>query len=298
MPESLKTVSFSMLALIAFAGNSVLCRLALSDASIDPASFTVVRLLSGVVALFLLLFLFSRNQTPVTRSVQDVPADRGDWVAACMLFVYAALFSYAYISIDTATGALVLFGTVQITLIVIHLLRGNGLTMAECLGTTLAVIGFVYLVWPELSEPSLPGFILMAGAGIAWAIYTIKGQGSIEPLTATAFNFLRTLPFVLLLCLLCATQMNMTLQGLYWAVASGALTSGVGYAIWYAALRGLSTTQAGVIQLSVPVLAALGGIMFASEAITSRFTMASLLVLGGIFIVIIGRRKPAQINAS
>ena len=282
---SFRTVFLSLLALIAFAGNSVLCRLALTEPSIDPASFTLARLLSGIAALWMLLVL--KNIKAPSKSEQA----NGSWLSAFMLFAYAALFSYAYISIDTATGALVLFGSVQIALIVISLIKGHKLKLGEYAGVLLALSGFVYLVLPELQKPSLSGFIMMSLAGVSWAFYTVGGQGSLDALRDTAFNFTRTFPLLILLLVFTFANISLSPYGITMAVLSGAITSGLGYAIWYAALPSLTTLQAGVIQLFVPIIAAFGGLFFASEAITLRLTVAAALVLGGITLVIFAKTK-------
>ena len=295
----MKTALLSLFALIAFAGNSVLCRLALSTQSghqaIDPASFTSIRLVSGVLMLFILLVLSGRLKNPSVEYGDTATLNnKGSWLAGLSLFLYAALFSYAYVTLDTATGALILFGTVQITMISVGWLRGNRLTRFEAGGVCLAVVGFIYLFLPELRQPSLLGFVLMVFAGIAWGDYTLRGQSSSDALSTTAYNFLRTLPLVVLLLLglvITGASFNLTQTGLLLAIASGAITSGVGYAIWYAALNGLSTTQAAVIQLLVPVIAAIGGVVFSSELISLRLMIAAALVLGGVLIVILGRAK-------
>ena len=284
---SFRTVFLSLLALIAFAGNSVLCRLALTEPSIDPASFTLARLLSGIAALWMLLVL--KNIKAPSKSEQA----NGSWLSAFMLFAYAALFSYAYVSIDTATGALVLFGSVQIALIVISLIKGYKLKLGEYAGVLLALSGFVYLVLPELQKPSLSGFIMMSLAGVAWAFYTVGGQGSLNALRDTAFNFTRTFPLLILLLVFTFANISLSPYGITMAVLSGAITSGLGYAIWYAALPSLTTLQAGVIQLFVPIIAAFGGLLFADEAITLRLTIAAALVLGGIMLVIVAKTKPS-----
>ena len=284
---SFRTVFLSLLALIAFAGNSVLCRLALTESSIDPASFTLARLLSGIAALWMLLVL--KNIKAPSKSEQA----NGSWLSAFMLFAYAALFSYAYVSIDTATGALVLFGSVQIALIVISLIKGHKLKLGEYAGVLLALSGFVYLVLPELQKPSLSGFIMMSLAGVAWAFYTVGGQGSLDALRDTAFNFTRTFPLLILLLVFTFANISLSPYGITMAVLSGAITSGLGYAIWYAALPSLTTLQAGVIQLFVPIIAAFGGLLFADEAITLRLTIAAALVLGGIMLVIVAKTKPS-----
>ena len=277
-----KTMFLSMVALIAFAGNSVLCRLALSDGAIDPAGFTVIRLLSGVVALFPLLFL-TQGKRAFNKS--------GSWLSGVLLFIYAVFFSFAYVSIDTATGALILFGVVQITLVIVNAIKGNRLNALELLGVVLALAGFIYLVFPELQKPSLQGFVMMSMSGVAWALYTVAGQGSSNALRDTAFNFLRTAPLFIIVFVASLNAISLTSYGVLLAIASGAITSGVGYAIWYAALPNLSTTQAGVIQLFVPIIAAFGGVLFAGELITPRLMVAAAFVLGGIMVVILAKEK-------
>ncbi|MEM1155418.1 MAG: DMT family transporter [Pseudomonadota bacterium] len=278
----MKTVLYTALALLAFAGNSVLCRHALSDGSIDAASFTVARMLSGIVVLALLLMM--------TRSASAKKA-KGSWKAAGFLFLYAAAFSYAFLSLDTGTGALILFGTVQITMILTGLAQGNKLLGLEWFGVLVAFSGFVYLVLPHLTTPSIKGFILMAIAGISWAFYTLNGMKSENPLSDTSYNFLRTLPLVLILLALTVQTADLSSKGLVLAVVSGGVTSGIGYAIWYRALPGLSTLQAGILQLLVPVIAAAGGVAFTNEVISLHLLTSSLLIIGGILAVILSRTK-------
>ncbi|MBT3228033.1 MAG: DMT family transporter [Candidatus Marinimicrobia bacterium] len=268
------------MALIAFAANSVLCRLALGTGAIDAASFTAIRLLSGAVTLLLIL---------IVRREKSLLPRKGSWISSIMLFLYAITFSYAYITLDTGTGALILFGAVQISMILISVFSGNRLHTSEWLGMALAFAGFVYLVLPGVSTPSPLGFSLMMVSGIAWGIYTLRGRGSENPLRDTAHNFLRTIPLIAILVTLAIKQTQFSFEGIMYAAISGGLASGVGYSIWYAALRGLSATQAAVIQLLVPVIAALGGILFVSEVITSRLAVSALMILGGILLVILGR---------
>lgn len=275
-----KTSIFTALALIAFAANSVLCRLALGEETIDAASFTVIRLLSGALVLLAIL-AFSNDK--------EVSASRGSWSASLMLFVYAVAFSFAYISLDTGTGALILFGSVQITMILLSLVSGNRLHLSEWVGVIIAFTGFVYLVLPEVSSPSVMGFLLMIAAGIAWGMYTLKGRESDHPLKDTAYNFLRTIPLVIILLVITIQDAHYSAAGVLLAVLSGGIASGIGYTIWYIALGGLSTTQAAVVQLSVPVIAAFGGVLFVSEAITARLTVSALMILGGILLVVLGR---------
>lgn len=285
-----KTTILTGLALIAFAANSVLCRLALKDEVIDAASFTIIRLLSGAIVLFLIIIS--------TQKITRLSAN-GSWLASLMLFVYAITFSYAYISLDTGTGALILFGSVQITMILLSLIAGDRLHYIEWAGVIIAFTGFVYLILPGVTAPSPMGFMLMAAAGIAWGIYTLKGRGSQNPLMDTAYNFLRTIPLVILLTIITVSNASYSSEGILLALLSGGITSGIGYTIWYIALGGLSATQAAVLQLLVPIIAAFGGVIFAAEAITGRLTISAAMVLGGILIVVLGKYYISQykINA-
>ena len=264
---------------MAFAANSVLCRIALGGGLIDPAGFTVIRLLSGTIVLLAILKIRS-NKKPT--------ADNGSWTAGFMLFAYAAAFSFAYLSLDTATGALVLFGSVQLTMILLSLISGNRLHIIEWAGVSLAFSGFLFLILPGATTPSITGFSLMAISGIAWGIYTLKGSSSLNPLADSAHNFSRTLPFLAVLMLFTIQDIHLSVQGVMLALLSGGIASGLGYAIWYVALAGLSSTQAAVVQLLVPVIAAFGGVLFVSEPITSRLTLSGTMILGGILLVITG----------
>ncbi|MFG1496995.1 DMT family transporter [Saccharospirillum sp. HFRX-1] len=285
MTASPHLISFTLLALVAFAANSVLCRWALGDATIDAASFTAVRLVAGALVLLLLVKL-SSHKLPLYRAVKA-----GSISGAAWLFLYAAGFSFAYIQLDTATGALILFGTVQLTLIGISLWQGHRLNSTEWAGVFAACAGFVYLILPDLTTPSLRGMVLMMGAGIAWGLYTLNGRGSSQPLLDTAGNFVRTAPLVLLLFVPFIETVQISREGFWLAVLSGALASGCGYALWYAVLPSLSGVQAGVLQLSVPLLAAAGGVLLVGERLDPRLVLASFLLLGGIALVLWGRRQ-------
>lgn len=278
--ELLKTSLLTCLALIAFAANSVLCRMALGNESIDAASFTGIRMLSGAAALMLILAIKGRSQVAISK---------GSWSGSVVLFLYALTFSYAYLSLDTGTGALILFGAVQITIVLLTIFSGGRLHISEWLGVVIAFGGFIYLVLPSVTTPSLTGFILMTVSGVSWGIYTLQGRDSLNPLMDTAYNFLRAIPFVALLTVFTIQGGHFSVQGIIFAVLSGALTSGIGYTIWYIALAGLTATQAAVIQLSVPILAAIGGVLFVFEEITSRLIISAIIVLGGILMVILGR---------
>ena len=293
---NLKLIFSTFLALVAFAANSILCRLALvqdgSDSLIDPTSFTLVRLVSGALML-LILCLFYRDsggdQTATSRFKQVWQS--GSWSAAVALFIYALGFSYAYVSLATGIGALILFGAVQITLILLSFINGHRMKWLEWVGLAVAFSGFVYLVMPTLSTPSAIGFVLMACAGIAWGVYTWKGKKVTKALFATTSNFIRSLPFLVLALVLVGFQLDISLEGFWLAVASGALMSGMGYAIWYAVLAHMSASVAAVLQLLVPILATLGGVLFANEAVTLHLILASAAVLGGVLVVLIGKKK-------
>lgn len=281
--------SLTLLALLAFAANSVLCRLALGTLSIDAASFTAVRLVSGAITLVALLALRHRSGTVSSWVLA------GSWRGAAFLWLYAASFSFAYVQLDTATGALLLFGTVQLTMIITSLLRGERLSGLEWLGLWIAVSGFLYLIVPGLTAPTRLGFMLMVISGIAWGFYTLNGRGSSRPLADTAGNFVRAAPFALLLYLPFTDSILISSHGFWLAVASGALASGIGYALWYTVLPALSGIQASVLQLSVPILAAIGGAVIVRELLTTHLLVATLLLLGGIGVFLAGRAKqPAR----
>jgi drug/metabolite transporter (DMT)-like permease len=254
--------------------------MALVKSTIDASSFTVVRLLSGIVILMIVLKLTANKERT---------SAKGSWVSSLMLFLYATAFSFAYISLDTGTGALVLFGAVQITMILISVISGNRLHISEWVGVLIAFTGFAYLVLPSVTTPSFFGFVLMTAAGIAWGIYTLRGRSSIHPLADTAFNFARTTPLLIALSLIAISTIQLSPEGIILAVMSGAVASGIGYTVWYIALGGLSSTEAAVVQLSVPAIASFGGILFVSEAITLRLVLAAVMILGGILTVVYGR---------
>lgn len=276
----IKTIIYTTLALIAFAANSVICRLALKDGAIDPGMFTGIRLFSGAAVLIALVFLSKDKR---------YEKSKGSWTSAGMLFLYAAAFSYAYVSLETGIGALIIFGVVQITMIASSLISGYKMNVMEWLGIVLALAGFLYLLLPGASAPSLNGFILMSLSGIGWGIYSLRGKNSKHPLVDTAYNFLRSLPFLILLLYFLAQESNYSTKGILLALLSGIVTSGIGYTIWYTALKGLNSIQASIVQLLVPVLAAMGGVIFIGELISLRLMASSLMILGGILLLIIKR---------
>jgi drug/metabolite transporter (DMT)-like permease len=271
---------FTCLALIAFAANSVLCRMALGEKTIDASGFTILRLLSGAIVLFIILKF--KNKKNNNKS-------KGSWMASIMLFLYAITFSFAYLTLDTGTGALILFGSVQTTMILLSLISGDRLHITEWAGVTIAFLGFVYLILPAVTTPSVIGFLLMSVAGMAWGIYTLKGRSSESPMMDTAYNFIRSIPFIIILAILTIQNTHYTSEGILLAVLSGGLASSIGYVIWYKALGGLSAVQAAVVQLLVPAIAAFGGVIFISEIITLRLALSALMILGGILSVVLGR---------
>jgi drug/metabolite transporter (DMT)-like permease len=263
------------LAMIAFASNSLLCRAALKHTSIDAASFTTIRLIAGALVLWLIVQMrFSRRE------------GRGNWISALALFVYAAGFSFAYVSLSASTGALLLFGAVQATMIGLGLWSGERLQRMQLVGLVLALGGLVGLLSPGLSAPPLSGSLLMLSAGVAWGVYSIRGKGAGDPMKVTAGNFLRAVPVAAVLILLIKRDLSVDAAGFWYAIVSGAVASGLGYAIWYAALPMLRVTTAATVQLSVPVLTAVGGIAFLGESVTLRLVLASMAILGGIGLVI------------
>lgn len=266
--------------MLAFAGNSLLCRLALKTTGIDPASFASMRILSG--ALMLWLIVRARG------GAHQLP---GNWPSAFSLFCYAACFSYAYVGLPTGTGALLLFGAVQVTMIGYGLWSGERLSAWQIVGLVLAFAGLVGLLLPGLSAPPLREAVLMLVAGAAWGVYSLRGRGTQDPARATAGNFLRAGIFAIALSAVTRAHTSLDTAGFAYAITSGALASGVGYIIWYTALRGLKATSAASVQLSVPVIAAVGAIVLLDEAVTPRLLVASIVILGGIGLVIFERRK-------
>src|SRR5438128_529868 len=309
----------TLLAMIAFASNSLLCRAALRDTGIDAASFTFIRIFSGAVALWLILQIrrklsVGRTASPLVESSPRSPAapkpreggslvtnasparthsslTSGNWISAAALFAYAAAFSFAYNTLSAGTGALLLFGAVQATMIFWGFRKGERLRAIQIVGLIVAVAGLLVLVFPGLSAPPLIGSILMVSAGVAWGVYSLRGKAVRDATASTAGNFLRAVPFAALVSVIMLPKMHLDSLGVIYAVISGAITSGLGYVIWYAALTGLKAASAATVQLSVPVLAATGGILLLGEPITLRYVIASIAVLGGVFLVVIEKTK-------
>jgi drug/metabolite transporter (DMT)-like permease len=276
----------ALLALLAFAANSVLARLALGADRIDPATFTAIRLASGAIVLWLLLQrrrLADGNRSAGTRS--------SVWIGAVLLFLYAAPFSFAYVSLPTGTGALVLFGAVQLTMIGSGILAGERPGAREWTGLLLALGGLVYLNLPGLGAPEPAGVALMALAGVAWGFYSLRGRTGGPPLKRTAESFIFAMPFAIVLAAATMSGAHVSAGGAAAAIASGALASGGGYAVWYAVLPSLSATRAGTIQLAVPVVAALAGVILLGEQVTVRLALSAVAILGGVGLAITGRRR-------
>jgi drug/metabolite transporter (DMT)-like permease len=275
-----QTLGLTLLAMIAFAANSLLCRFALKYTGTDPASFTSIRITSGAIILWLIVQIRTDK-----RSVD------GNWLSAFALFVYAAGFSFAYISLPAATGALLLFGAVQATMISYGLLRGERFHGRRIIGFAVAVLGLVALLLPAASAPPLISSLLMLGSGIAWGIYSLRGKGASDPTAVTAGNFARATLFAMGLSLIMLPWSSVDRSGIAYAMLSGVISSGIGYIIWYIALRGLNAIEAATVQLSVPVIAAIGGILFLGEPVTLYLSLCAAAILGGVALVIIRRQK-------
>ena len=274
-------VIMTILALFAFAANSVLCRMALLSGSIDPTSFTAVRLMAGALTLLILLVL--QGSRPMQTKL--------NWAAIASLFIYMVFFSFAYVALDAGTGALVLFGFVQLSMISTAIARRNPFPPVAWLGFLVSITGVVYLVHPGSEAPDLFSSFQMALAGIAWGIYSLIGKKSKNPLYDTGNNFILCVPLALVLVVIFWPEQTFSPAGMTLAIASGTLASGCGYAIWYWCLPLLKTLQVAVLQLSVPVIASVGGVVFLEEEITLRLCISSLLVLGGIGIVLASRSQ-------
>jgi drug/metabolite transporter (DMT)-like permease len=278
-----KVIFYTVFALVAFAFNSILCRLALKADEIDAVSFTVVRLVAGAVTLAIINLLFNKAKE-----------GRGNWPSAFFLFAYAICFSFAYLGLTTGTGALILFSSVQFTMIFISLMRGERPGVWEWFGLALALAGLIWLVFPGLAAPPILSSLLMVIAGIAWGIFTLRGRGSTNAVAEMAGNFLRSLPLIMVVAIAALpfiTQMKLSTNGVIFATLSGAVASGIGYSVWYAVLKHHTATRAAILQLAVPALAAFGGVVILSEEISLRLLLASALILCGIGLAVMGKKK-------
>jgi drug/metabolite transporter (DMT)-like permease len=279
----MRTVSYTTLALIAFAANSVLCRSALHNGAIDPASFSSIRFASAAATLLLI-------SAPLAVKFSAA----GSWTSAAILFLYAVPFSFAYARLNTGAGALILFGSVQLTMMSAALWSGERPHTLQWSGLGLAIGGLAYLMLPGLTAPPAGGAGLMALAGVGWGLYSLRGRASENPLAQTVSNFVRLMPLLLMVSLVAGEQLHIDFRGARDAVLSGALGTGLGYVVWYLALRGLTATRAAVVQLAVPIGAAAGGVVFLGELISQRLIVATVLVLGGIALALFGHERRAD----
>jgi drug/metabolite transporter (DMT)-like permease len=274
-----RTALLTAAAMVAFAANSLLCRAALRGGAIDAASFTAIRLTTGAVVLVLLVL--ARKS-----SVRGT----GSWPSMLALAGYAVAFSYAYLQIGAAAGALILFGSVQLTMIAGGLLRGERPTIQQWLGWLVAVGGLVVINAPGLDPPPPRGAALMAAAGIAWGVYSLRGKGVTKPLLMTAGNFARSIPIAaLLVAIAFATHVHTSPSGIALAAASGAIASGLGYSIWYAAVPSLGATRAALVQLSVPVITALAAVTILGEPLKNNVLAGGAAIVGGLAIALVRR---------
>ena len=288
--SALRLALLTLVTMLCFAGNSVLCRLALRQTSIDAASFTSVRLISGALMLALLVLGRHRLRGVEFASSGLLNGFGGNWLSALALFVYACAFSFSYHQLSTGIGALLLFGAVQATMILTGFWLGERLNTRQVVGLLLALVGVVAILAPSLDAPPLGSALLMLASGIAWGVYSLRGRGVADPTGETAGNFLRAALLSVLLSGALLAQQKLDALGLLYALLSGAVTSGLGYAIWYAVVPRLTRTRAATVQLSVPVLAALAGVLFVQEPITLRLLLTSGAVLGGIALVVLNKR--------
>ena len=279
----MRTAVFTALALVAFAGNSLLCRMALGQGTIDAASFSTIRIIAGAICLWLI--------TVVTR--RGSVWTQGSWLSAAILFVYAIPFSYAYGLLTAGTGALILFGTVQVTMIGGALVEGERPRARQWVGLLVAIGGLVYLLFPGIASPSPLGAGLMAIAGVAWAPYSIQGRGAVDPVAQNGGNFVLTLPMLLLVSVLALKLQHIETSGAILAILSGAVTTGLGYAVWYSALRGLTATRAALVQLLVPVITVTGGVVFLREPLSPRVVLSAAIVIGGIALALTANERTA-----
>ena len=280
----MRAVLYTIFALVAFAFNSILCRMALHGGEADAAGFTLVRIVSGAITLIVISYFAGSGKGSQIW-------ERGNWISAFFLFAYAVCFSFAYLGLTAGTGALILFGSVQLTMILVSLIRGEQPSAVEWIGLIVAAGGLVYLVFPGLASPPLVSSLLMAAAGAAWGGYTLRGRGSSSPLADTTGNFVLAVPIAIVVAIIYWSDVHLSKQGIMLAVLSGAAASGIGYTVWYAALKFHTATTAAILQLSVPAIVAAAGVWFLAETATRRLYIAGGLILGGILLAILGRRK-------
>ena len=299
----MKATLYTIIALVAFAANSLFCRMALAEGYIDAWSFTIIRLLSGAICLSIIMGVYSYNlrrkdltfNNPQNKAILK---DKGSWLSSLSLVVYALCFSIAYVELDTGTGALILFSAVQLTMIGWGIYKKEQLSALQWMAFIVAVAGFVYLMLPSAAVPSVLAATLMAISGVAWGIYSIRGKTCVSPLRATGFNFIRSLvaiPLLLIIGMVYLKSMplsTISIEGILLACASGAIASGMGYSVWYMAMPLLKSTQAAVVQLCVPVLAAILGVVFLSEQLTLPFILASAVILGAVLVFILNKKAP------
>lgn len=310
---ALKATFYTIIALIAFAANSLFCRMALAEDYIDAWSFTIIRLVSAAACLGIIMAIHAYRlprQTVKFGSISTdaILEDKGSWLSSVSLVIYALCFSIAYVALDTGMGALILFSAVQLTMIGWGIYKKEPLSRWQWLAFMVAIIGFIYLMLPSATTPSLLAAILMAISGVAWGVYSIRGKSCVSPLRATGFNFLRSLLALPILALvgiyLGDIAVNdfrfdsITTKGLLLASASGAIASGVGYSIWYTAMPLLKNTQAAVVQLCVPVLATILGVVFLAEPLTMPFVVTSAIILGAVLVFIVNKKAPIVLVAS
>ena len=285
-----RVIVLTALSMVAFAGNSLLCRMALKSTAIDPASFTSIRLVFGALALWLILWF--RNSS-ISSKASSKGRVSGNWLSASALFIYAAAFSFSYTHVSAGVGALLLFGAVQATMIGYGIAKGERLSKLQLLGLVAACAGLAFLFLPGLSAPPWQSALLMLASGVAWGVYSLRGRQAADATHATSGNFSRAAGLALLASLLMPSTLYLANSGIYYAALSGALTSGVGYAIWYSVMPRLSATVAATVQLTVPVLASIGGIAWLGESLSLRILIAFIAILGGVALTIVyQKRKP------
>ncbi|WP_201595508.1 DMT family transporter [Psychrobacter fulvigenes] len=287
----MKPTLYTVIALIAFAANSLFCRMALAEGYIDAWNFTIIRLISAAACLGIIIAVHTQY-LKLNRSLDGATVkEKGSWLSSTSLVIYALCFSIAYVELDTGTGALILFSAVQLTMIGWGIYKKEQLSALQWLAFIVAVAGFIYLMLPSAAMPSLSAATLMAISGSAWGVYSIRGKSCVSPLRATGFNFIRSLVAVPILLLVAMSRLGeISMQGILLACASGAIASGIGYSIWYMAMPLLKNTQAAIVQLCVPVLAAVLGVVFLSEQLTLEFVIASSVILGAVLVFILNKK--------